>query len=68
MAVSKADVVQAVKAATVGNLSERNQLLVLAGEKPTLWEGLEAEDVVGVLREALAQSSTGRQPNLSKIR
>ena len=50
MAVNKSDVVRIVKAHTFG--TEKDVLLALAGEKPGLWDGLEEDDVLGVLRQA----------------
>lgn len=63
--MSKADV---VRAATLENLAERYELLRLAAKTPSLWEELEAEDVVGVLRLELPKARLGRlPPNLNKM-
>ena len=50
MPVNKRDVVRVVKAGASG--TEKDALLALAGEKPGLWDGLEEDDVLGVLRQA----------------
>lgn len=55
MPVNKRDVVRIVKAGASG--TDKNILLVLAGENPGLWDGLEECDVLGVLKQA--SSSTG---------
>ena len=52
MPVTKADVVRAVKQAA-SSTQEKDQLLALAGAQPSLWDGLDQEDVVGVLRAQL---------------
>ena len=51
MTVNKRDVVRIVKA-LASNEAEKNALLVIAGEKPGLWDGLEEDDVFGVLKQA----------------
>lgn len=56
MPVSKRDVVRIVKAGASG--TERYALLALVGEKPGLWDGLEEEDVLGVLKSASASTGT----------
>ena len=56
MPVNTLDVVRILKAGASG--TEKDALLVIAGEKPGLWEGLEEDDVPGVLKKAIA--TTGR--------
>ena len=56
MPVNKLDVVRIVKAGASG--TEKAALLVIASEKPGLWEGLEEGDVLDVLK--LATATTGR--------
>ena len=55
MPVNKRDVVRIVKAGASG--TEKDALLALAGENPGLWDGLEEDDVLGVLKHA--SGSTG---------
>ena len=55
MAVSKDDVVRVVKAGA-SDEGEKTALLTLADEMPSLWDGLEDEDVLGVLRYVLAKN------------
>lgn len=38
--------------------TEKDALLALAGEKPGLWDGLEEDDILGVLRQASASTGT----------
>ena len=38
--------------------AEKNVLLVIAGEKPGLRDGLEEDDVFGVLKQATATTGT----------
>lgn len=56
MPVNKCDAVRIVKAGASGT-TEKIVLLALAGEKPGLWDGLDENDVLAVLRQA--SSSTG---------
>ncbi len=56
MPVEKLDVVRIVKAGASG--TEKDALLALAGEKPGLWDGLEEEDVLGVLKQASGITGT----------
>ena len=56
MPVNKRDVVRIVKAGASG--TEKDALLVLAGEKPGVWDGLEEDDFLGVLKEASAATGT----------
>ena len=56
MPVNKRDVVRIVKAGAAD--TEKYALLALAGEKPSLWDGLEEDDVLGVLQQA--SGSAGR--------
>ena len=56
MPVNKRDVVRIVKAGASG--TEKDALLALAGEKPGLWDGLEEDDVLGVLRHASSTTGT----------
>ena len=56
MPVNKRDVVRVVKAGAAG--TEKDALLALAGEKPGLWDGLEEEDVLGVLKQASTTTGT----------
>ena len=60
MPVDKAAVVRLIKAASEGE--EKIQLLRLAGSKPDLWDALEKEDVVDVLRAELQNESSGNRP------
>ncbi|KAL3131822.1 hypothetical protein ABBQ38_007536 [Trebouxia sp. C0009 RCD-2024] len=57
MPVNKRDVVRIVKAGVSG--TEKDALLALAGEKPALWDGLEEDDVLGVLKQASARNDDG---------
>lgn len=57
MPVSKLDVVRIVKAGA-SDASEMYALLVLAGEKKGLWDGLEEDDVIPVLKRANATTGT----------
>ncbi len=52
MPVTKADVVRLIKKAAESP-QEKDQLLALAGDKPSLWSELDEEDVVGCLRAQL---------------
>ena len=54
--MEKLDVVRIVKAGASG--TEKDALLALAGEKPGLWDGLEEEDVLGVLKQASGITGT----------
>ena len=54
--MNKRDVVRIVKAGAAG--TEKDALLALAGEKPALWDGLEEDDVLGVLKQASARNGT----------
>lgn len=58
MTVSKGDVVRIVKAGA-SDEAEKNALLAIAGEKPGLWDGLEEDDVLGVLKQATATTGPG---------
>ena len=53
MPVNKRDVVRIVKAGA-SDEAQKNALLALAGHKPSLWDGLDEEDVLGVLKQQLA--------------
>ena len=64
MSVNKHDVVRIVKAG-VSDKAHKNALLALAGEKPGLWDGLDEEDVLGVLEQAIIQ--TGNAGDASSI-
>ena len=64
MPVNKHDVVRSVKAG-VSDKAHKNALLALAGDKPGLWDGLDEEDVLGVLEQAITQ--TGNAGNASSI-
>ena len=48
--------------AAADSQQERFQLLALAGDKPSLWDELDEDDVVGCLRTHLRKE--GRQANL----
>ena len=37
---------------------KKNTLLVIAGEKPGLWDGFEEDDVFGVLKQATLTTGT----------
>lgn len=56
MPVNRSEVVRIVKAGASG--TEKDVLLALAGEKPGLWDGLEEDDVLGVLMQASATTGT----------
>ena len=56
MPVNKRDVVRILKTGASG--TERNALLALAGEKPGLWDGLEEDDVLSVLKHASSCTGT----------
>ena len=56
MPVNKRDVVRIVKAGASG--TEKDALLALAGEKPGLCDGVEEDDVLGVLKQASATTGT----------
>ncbi|KAL0049923.1 hypothetical protein WJX82_000834 [Trebouxia sp. C0006] len=58
MTVNKGDVVRIVKAGA-SDEAEKNALLAIAGEKPGLWDGLEEDDVLGVLKQATATTGPG---------
>lgn len=58
MPVNKRDVVRIVKAGATDE-AQKNALLALAGDKPSLWDGLDAEDVLGVLKQGVTQLETG---------
>ena len=58
MPVNKRDVVRIVKAGT-SDKAHKNALLALAGDKPGLWDGLDEEDVLGVLEQARTQPGNG---------
>ena len=58
MFVNKRDVVRIVKAGA-SDEAQKNALLALAGDKPSLWDGLDEEDVLGVLKQAITQLETG---------
>ena len=65
MPVNKHDVVRIVKAG-VSDKAHKNALLALAGDKPGLWDGLDEEDVLGVLEQAITQTGTaGKASSLS---
>jgi len=49
--VNKTDVVRIIKVGANGD--EQDELLILAGMHPTLWEGLDEGDVLRVLRKQL---------------
>ena len=57
MTVNKGDVVRIVKAGA-SDEAEKNALLAIAGETPGLWDGLEEDDVLGVLKQATATTGT----------
>ena len=54
--MNKRDVVRIPKASASG--TEKGALLALAGEKPGLWDGLEEDDVLGVLKQASGTTGT----------
>ncbi len=56
MPVNKGDV-RTVKVAATDE-AEKNALLAIAGDKPGLWDGLEEEDVLGVLKQAITNTGT----------
>ncbi len=56
MPVNKLDVVRIVKDGASG--TEKDALLALADEEPGLWDGLEEDDVLGVLKYASATTGT----------
>ena len=56
MPVDKRDVVRIVKAGA--SRTEKYAMLATAGEKPGLWHCLEEDDVLGVLKEAIATTGT----------
>ena len=62
MPITKKDVVRLIKTAAA-SLQEMNQLLALAGEKPSLWDELDEDDVVGCLRAQLLKE--GRQEEMA---
>ncbi len=64
MPVDEADVVRLIKE-TAESPEEKHQLLALAGNKPSLWEGVSENQVVGVLRVILRQKK-GRREFLAK--
>ena len=56
MPVNKHDVIRIVKAGA-SDEAHKNVLLALACDKPGLWDGLDEEDVLGVLKQqAVIQS------------
>ncbi len=57
MPVNKGDVVRIVKVGATDE-AEKNALLAIAGDKPGLWDGLEEEDVLGVLKQAITDTGT----------
>lgn len=59
MPISIREVVDEIIAATDVSLEEKYSLLALAGTRPSLWETLYKEEVVGVLRSALRLSTPG---------
>ena len=48
MSLNKREVVRIIKAGA-SDEAQKNALLALAGDKPSLWDGLDEEDVLGVL-------------------
>ena len=54
MPVNKHDVIRIVKAGA-SDEAHKNALLALACDKPGLWDGLDEEDVLGVLKQAVTQ-------------
>lgn len=56
MEVTKKDVVRIITAAASG--PEMDDLLALAGEKPGLWDGLQEEHVMGVLKAQLRKEGS----------
>ena len=64
MPLTKVDVVRLIKAAVVDDEEEKIQLLMLAGQKPSLWFGLDEEDVVACLRTYLR--TQGKRANVPR--
>ena len=62
MPVDKAGVQALVRQEAV-DLAEKHKLLLLAASKAELWGGLQEDEVVGVLRQALADTASGRTCN-----
>ena len=58
MPVNKRDVVRVIKAGA-SDEAQKNSLLVLAGLEPGLWDGLDEEEVLGVLKYVLKQRGVG---------
>ena len=52
MPLNKRDVVRIVKAGA-SDEAQKNALLALAGNKPSLWDGLDEEDVLGALEQGV---------------
>jgi hypothetical protein len=65
MPIDKAAVVRLIRASS--EKEERTQLLRLAGTKPGLWEALEEEDVVDVLRAELQKETLGNKTLLQGL-
>ena len=58
MPVDKRAVQRLVRAAAQ-HAEEKTQLLLLVGSKPELWDGLEEDEVIDVLRAELQKETTG---------
>ena len=63
MPVTIYDVVRLIINSAAASLQEKDQLLALAGDKPSLWNELDEDDVVGCLRAQLLKE--GRQEELA---
>lgn len=67
MSVNKREVVRIIKAGA-SDEAQKNALLALAGDKPSLWDGLDEEDVLGVLitqlEKGVIDQSITRKPGL----
>ena len=58
MPVNKRDVVRIVEAGA-SDEAQKNALLAIAGDKPSLWDGVDEEDVLGVLKQGITQLEKG---------
>ena len=66
MPLNKQDVVRIVRAG-VSDKAHKSALLALAGDKQGLWDGLDEEEVLDVLEQALIQTGNASSISISFI-